>query len=76
MTAFCLSSTSHSRPIAFTFAMTGGERPLPEQPVPPNHSVDTPDDEPLDDQPNPGDPGPPVLKPSHKRVPTEEPGIP
>ena len=72
MTAYCLSSTSRSRPSFFTFAMMGGERQLPEQPVPPTHSVDTSDDEPLDDQPNPGDPGPPVLRPSKKRVPDEE----
>jgi hypothetical protein len=44
--------------------MSGNER-LPEQPVPPTHSVDTPDDDPLE-QPNPGDPGPPVLIPSKK----------
>lgn len=76
MTAYLLSSTSRSRPLAFTFAMmdadVGGDRPMPEQPVPPTHSVDTPDDETLDDQPNPGDPGPPVLRPSKKRVPDDE----
>jgi hypothetical protein len=77
MTAYCLSSTSRSRPLAFMFMAAGGERhPLPEQPVPPTHSVDTPDDEGVDDQPNPGDPGPPLLRPSRKRVPDEERGIP
>ena len=89
MTAYLLSTTSRSRPLAFTFAAlhtdvdalrparqhrleAGGDRHMPEQPVPPTHSVDTPDDEPLDDQPNPGDPGPPVLRPSKKRVPDDE----
>lgn len=65
MTAYCLSSTSRSRPSLFTLACSGAEKPLPEQPVPPTHSVDTPDDTQIE-QPNPGDPGPPVLLPPKK----------
>jgi hypothetical protein len=63
MTAYCQSTSNRSRPTAFMLPLlfAGTER-LPEQPVPPNHSLDTPDDEQFD-EPNPGDPGPPVLKP-------------
>lgn len=70
MTAYCVSSSNRTRPSTFMFAMMGGE-PMPEQPVSPTHSIDTPDEEPIE-QPNPGDPGPPVLRPSKKRVPDED----
>ena len=65
MTAFCLSSSTRSRTTAFSLAFIAGNERLPEQPVPPTHSVDLPEDETLE-QPNPGDPGPPVLKPPKK----------
>ena len=69
MTTYCLSSTSRSRPTAFMVA-GGGDR-LPSQPVPPNYSVDTPFDDPLED---PGDeePVPPFSRPSKKSVPDED----
>ena len=48
---------------------------LPQQPMPPNISVDTPDEEPTD-LANDGDPRPPSIGPGKKRQPDEEHGIP
>jgi hypothetical protein len=42
------------------------ERDKPERGNPPKHSVDTPRGAP-DDAPNPGDPGPPVLRPDREQ---------
>ena len=75
MTSYCLSSASRTRPRAFIFATGPGDERLPQQPVPPNISVDTPDDEPID-LANDGDPRPPAIGPSKKRQPDEEHGIP
>jgi hypothetical protein len=53
MTAFCLSSTSRSRPVTFMiFAQHGDDdvESVPE-PVRSNLIVDTPEDEPADRQP-------------------------
>ena len=75
MTTYCLSSASRTRPSAFIFAIGGGDERLPQQPVPPNISVDTPDEEPID-LANDGDPRPPAIGPSKKRQPDEEHGIP
>ena len=87
MTAYCLSSTSRSRPTMFTIgmvdermpeqsstALAGGDERLPQQPVPPNLSVDFPDDDPIDD-PEPGDPAMPVGRTNKIRLPEEEHGI-
>jgi len=77
MTAFCLSSTSRSRPTVFTVAaMVGGTERIPQQPVPPTYSVDTPDDENLEDlDPNEAG-GPTIGRPNKKHLPDEEHGIP
>ncbi|HEX5660984.1 MAG TPA: hypothetical protein VFX59_27515 [Polyangiales bacterium] len=51
MTAFCLSSTSRSRPVTFmVFMQRGGDDDVENvpEPVPPNLIVDTPEDEPAD----------------------------
>jgi hypothetical protein len=53
MTAFCLSSTSRSRPVTFYIMASGGDddvETVPE-PVRTNLIVDTPEDEPADRPP-------------------------
>jgi hypothetical protein len=40
MTAFCVSSTSRSRPLTFMIMTAGGAEHIPE-PIPPNQSVET-----------------------------------
>lgn len=73
MTTYCLSSASRSRPSAFVAICFGGDR-LPQEPLPPNVMVDTPDDEPLE-QDDDADPAAPLLGPNHKRVPDEGRGV-
>jgi hypothetical protein len=64
MTAFCLSSTVRSRPL--TFMILGGAEQIPE-PVPPNQSVETSDED-LLEQPLPVDPGLPLARPGKKHI--------
>jgi len=64
MTAYCISSTSRSRPLSFMLSSGGDER-RPQQPVPPNISVDTPNDDEVE-LPNLSDSGPPDLMPPKK----------
>jgi hypothetical protein len=51
MTAFCLSSTSRSRPLAFTACTAHGLDENVPEPVPPGLIVDTSVDEPADQLP-------------------------
>ncbi|MDB4991295.1 MAG: hypothetical protein JWN04_6473 [Myxococcaceae bacterium] len=68
MTVYCGSSTKRSRPTTFMFVMAGGVEHVPE-PVSPNESVETLDDD-LDqlDEPVAVDPGLPLVRPSRKRL--------
>jgi hypothetical protein len=68
MTTYCLSSSCRSRPTAFMLGAEGGDR-LPPQP--PNYSVDTPFDDPLED-PGEEEPAPPFSRPSKKSIPDED----
>lgn len=54
MTAFCLSSTSRSRPLAFMFISHGGDDDVENvpEPVQPGLIVDTPEDEPANQLPH------------------------
>lgn len=72
MTAYCRSSTSRSRPLTFLF-MNGGVEHVPE-PVPPNQSVETPDDDPLERPLSVDDPGLPLGRPSKKIIAEDERG--
>jgi hypothetical protein len=53
MTAFCLSSTSRSRPLAFMACTAHGDDDVENvpEPVPAGLIVDTPEDEPADQLP-------------------------
>lgn len=70
MTIYCGSSTSRSRPTMFMIAMSGGPEYVPE-PVAPNESVETQEEDTLE-SPVPVDPGLPLVRPSRKRILDEE----
>jgi hypothetical protein len=70
MTVYCGSSTNRSRPITFMICSAGGPEYVPE-PLSPNESVETQDEDTLD-APVPVDPGLPLLRPSRKRIHDEE----
>ena len=72
MTAFCLSSTSRSRPLTFMIMSAGGAEHIPE-PIPPNQSVETSDEEPLE-QPLATDQGLPLNRPGKKQIAEDEHG--
>jgi hypothetical protein len=72
MTAFCVSSTSRSRPLTFMIMNAGGAEHMPE-PVPSNQSVETPDEDSLE-QPLPTDQGLPLGRPGKKQRAEDEHG--
>jgi hypothetical protein len=72
MTAFCLSTTSRSRPLTFMIMNAGGPEHIPE-PIPPNQSVETSDEDPLE-QPQATDQGLPLSRPGKKQIAEDEHG--
>jgi hypothetical protein len=72
MTAFCVSSTSRSRPLTFMVMSLGGAEHIPE-PIPSNQSVETSDEDGLE-QPLPTDQGLPLGRPGKKQIAEDEHG--
>ncbi|MEY4508513.1 MAG: hypothetical protein RLZZ450_635 [Pseudomonadota bacterium] len=72
MTAFCVSSTSRSRPLTFMIMTAGGAEHIPE-PIPPNQSVETSEEDSLE-QPLPTDQGLPLGRPGKKQIDEDEHG--